>query len=152
MLNALKRTDFKETVLLEDWHGAGGSPAILQASRLHHDAAYRPAEVADCRPNRVTLDTEGPAGWLVLTDVWFPGWKCTVNGRPAEVRRADFLFRAVAVPEGPCEVVFTFEPESYLRGRELSLGAAALVAVLFLGVGVRRFIPASGRREPADGR
>ena len=100
----------------------------------------------DYRPNRIVLREDGPAGWLVLADVWFPGWMCTVNGRPAEVRRGDFLFRAVAVPDGPCEVVFTFEPESYRRGRELSLGAALLLAVLGLGVGLWKWRPHAGGR------
>ena len=129
VLDALKRTDFRQTVLLEGWRDelAAAAPG----------AAYRAADVIGYRPNRVVLREDGPAGWLVLADVWFPGWKCTVNGQPAEVRRGDFLFRAVAVPSGPCEIVFTFEPESYRRGCELSLGAAALVAVLFLGAVVK---------------
>ena len=132
--DAMKQTDFHQTVLLEDWRDEF---AVTPA-----DGAYRAANVWDYRPNRVEVREEGPAGWLVLTDVWFPGWKCTVNGRPTEIHRADFLFRAVAVPSGPCEIVFTFEPESYRRGRELSLGAAALVAILLIGAAAFSF---SGR-------
>ncbi len=95
----------------------------------------------------MVLHEEGPAGWLVLTDVWFPGWKCTMNGRPTEIHRADFLFRAVAVPSGPCEIVFSFEPESYQRGRELSLGAAALVLMLAAGVGVWKLTAPKAKRN-----
>ncbi len=130
VLDALERTNFRQTVLLEGWRDEfGDRPA---------EGTYRAAEVIDYRPNRIVLREHGSVGWLVLADVWFPGWKCTVNGRPADVHRADFLFRAVAVTSGPCEIVFTFEPESYRRGRELSLGAAALLLVLAAGVGVRR--------------
>ena len=130
VLDALKHTDFRQTVLLEGWRDEfADRPA---------EGTYRAADVLDYRPNRIVLREDGPAGWLVLADVWFPGWTCTVNGRPADVHRADFLFRAVAVPSGPCEIVFTFEPESYRRGRELSLGAAALLMVLAVGAGVRR--------------
>jgi hypothetical protein len=139
LLEALKQTNFKQTVLLEDWRNAfAARPA---------EGAYRPALVAEYKPNRVVLREEGPAGWLVLTDVWFPGWKCTVNGQPTEIHRADFLFRAVAVPSGPCEIVFTFEPESYRRGRELSLGAAALLLVLAAGVGVWKLATAETKAE-----
>ncbi len=138
LLDALKGTDFHQTVLLENWRD--------EFAAVAPGATYRAADMIDYQPNRVVLHENGSAGWLVLTDVWFPGWKCTVNGRPAEIHRGDFLFRAVAVPNGPCDVVFTFEPESYLRGRELSLGAAALVVVLFLGAGVKWFTAASGRR------
>ena len=130
VLDALKRTDFRQTVLLEGWRD--------EFADRPPEGTYRAADVLDYRPNRIVLREDGPAGWLVLADVWFPGWTCTVNGRPADVHRADFLFRAVAVPSGSCEIVFTFEPESYRRGRELSLGAAALLVVLAAGVGVRR--------------
>ena len=127
-LDALKQTDFRQTVLLEGGREEFPAPPA--------QGTYRAADVIDYRPNRVVLREDGPAGWLVLTDVWFPGWKCTVNGRPAEVRRGDFAFRAVNVPEGPCEVVFTFEPESYRLGREISLGTALLLAALAAGAGV----------------
>jgi hypothetical protein len=122
VLDAMKRTDFQQIVLLEDWRDDFAATPT--------DGAYRAANVREYQPNRVEVRTEGPAGWLVLTDVWFPGWKCTVNGRPAEIHRADFLFRAVAVPSGPCEIVFRFEPESYRVGRELSCGTALLLLTL----------------------
>ncbi len=124
-LDALKRTDFKQKVLLE------GSPDEFADRPV--EGTFRPAVVADYTPNRVVLQEDGPAGWLVLTDVWFPGWKCAVNGRPTEIHRADFLFRGVAVPSGPCEIVFTFEPESHQRGRELSCGTVLMLLALAAG-------------------
>jgi len=74
------------------------------------------------------------AGYLVLADVWFPGWGATVDGRPATVYRANYLFRAVEVPAGRSEAVFTFDPASYRWGRLISLATlVALVAASVLG-------------------
>jgi uncharacterized membrane protein YfhO len=93
--------------------------------------AFRAAQIVEYRPNRVTLDLGGgPGGWLVLADVWYPGWVASVDGQPADVRRADFLFRAVAIPDGCRRVVFSFEPASYLRGRLISLVSLALVGII----------------------
>jgi hypothetical protein len=125
VLDAMKRTDFQQTVLLEDWRD--------HFAQAPAEGAYRAANVWEYQPNRVEIREQGPAGWLVLTDVWFPGWECMVNGRPTEIHRADFLFRAVAVPSGSCEIVFTFDPDSYRRGRELSCGAALLLLTLAVG-------------------
>jgi hypothetical protein len=31
------------------------------------------ARITDYRPNRVAIELDGTGGWLVLSDVWFPG-------------------------------------------------------------------------------
>jgi len=79
------------------------------------------------------VHVEGDApGFLVLTDVWYPGWVCTIGGKPVPVYRANHAFRAIEVPAGAHEVVFRFEPASYRLGRRITLGALAAVAVLLL--------------------
>jgi hypothetical protein len=80
------------------------------------------------------------AGWLVLSDVWYPGWKARVNGQPAPVWRANFLFRAVQVPEGTDEVLFVYQPISFSLGAALSSVAWAAMGAAVLG---RRARPSS---------
>jgi uncharacterized membrane protein YfhO len=80
-----------------------------------------------------------------LTDVWYPGWVCEVDGEPAQVYRADYAFRAVGVTAGTHTVVFRFEPASYRRGRLVSLCALGAVAVCVLVLAVLGWL----RRGPA---
>jgi hypothetical protein len=124
-LPALKATDFKREVLLEEY-------AADQAADSS-ESPYWTTTIREYQPNRVIIDAvETAAGWLVLTDVWYPGWTCTVDGEPVEVYRANYLFRAIHVDAGRHEVVFRFEPQSYRSGRIISLGTLGLVAVLGL--------------------
>jgi len=59
------------------------------------------ANILSYEPERVVVETSGAsAGWLVLTDAWYPGWRATVDGAPVEIARADVLFRAVPLPAG----------------------------------------------------
>jgi hypothetical protein len=59
----------------------------------------------------VILEVDSPdGGWAVLNDVWQPWWYVDLDGKPAELLRANVLFRAVAVPAGHHEVRFTFRP------------------------------------------
>ncbi len=92
--------DLKTTVLLEEAPPARTTPARPGQARI---ASYRNTEIE--------LEADSPdGGWVVLNDVWQPWWFAEVDGRPAEILRANVLFRAVAVPPGRHKVTFTFRP------------------------------------------
>ena len=121
-------------VLLEDWkNDALRRPPFIKA---------RSATIKEYQPNRVVVDVEpGEPGYLVLADIWYPGWQCTVDGEPAELYYANYLFRATRVGEGEQQVVFTFAPESYQRGRVVSLLALVVFSLIVSAGLVRRILP-----------
>jgi hypothetical protein len=59
----------------------------------------------------VTVETDAASNaLLVLNDVWHPWWRAHIDGAPAEILKANVLFRAVEVPAGRHTVRFTFHP------------------------------------------
>lgn len=95
-------------------------------------------------PEKVVLDVTAPAaGYLVLTDAWYPGWQARVDGRPVPVERADVLFRAVHLEPGDHAVEFVYQPASFRQGL-LAAGAALLASLALFVAGLRR----TGHAQP----
>jgi uncharacterized membrane protein YfhO len=65
---------------------------------------------------------------LMLTDTNYPGWRAFVNGQPAPIVSANYLFRGVIVPKGTSRVEFVYQPGSFRLG-----GAISMVALIALG-------------------
>jgi uncharacterized membrane protein YfhO len=62
-------------------------------------------------PDLVTVEAKLPrAGFLVLSDTYFPGWTAAVDGRETPIYRANYTFRAVALPAGAHTVTFSYRP------------------------------------------
>jgi hypothetical protein len=82
------------------------------------------AAVVESLPERVVVDVSANRqGWLVLTDNFYPGWVAERGGVQLPIRRANYLFRAVKVPEGDSRVIFRYRPFSLLAGAASSLAA-----------------------------
>lgn len=105
-------------------------------------------------PNRIAIRAHFyRPGFLLLNDVFYPAWHASLDGRPARVYRANYLFRAVAVPPGRHDVAFIYRDRELERGM-LITGAAALAAIaawmldrrLLRGAG--RFNGPARRRAP----
>lgn len=75
------------------------------------------AQISTYTPNKISIKTiaDGPS-FLVLTDVFYPGWKVYINGKSEKLYRTDFAFRGVFIPKGKSTIVFSYEPDSFRYG------------------------------------
>jgi hypothetical protein len=71
----------------------------------------------------------GEEGFLVVSDVWYPGWKALVDGKAVPVWRGNYLFRVVPVSAGAHTVEMIYRPASFMAGLALTL-----LAILGLGL------------------
>jgi hypothetical protein len=94
----------------------------------------RPARIVSYDSQRVEVHVSaGLPGLLVLTDSYFPGWRATVNGRPAPVLPADVAFRGVLLGSGDSQVVFSYHSPGGNLGWAIPLLAlASFGAVAFV--------------------
>ncbi len=89
-------------------------------------------EFVEDRGERVVLRVHAPkAGFLHLADQYFPGWTVHVNGEPAEILRANYVFRIVEVPAGESTVVFEYGLTPIYIGAAISLLTLAALSWLW---------------------
>jgi len=68
--------------------------------------------------------------YLQINDTWAPGWIATLDGKPVEVFRSDYAFRALPVPEGEHLVEMFYRPP--LEVAALIVEAGALLILVFV--------------------
>src|SRR5205823_13076129 len=97
------------------------------------------ARLVEYRTSRLVVEVAPTTpAYLLLSEVWYPGWRATVDGRPSPVVRADFLFRAVAVQPGDRRVELSFEPTYWRAALALSaLGWVAIAGLLAVAARAR---------------
>jgi hypothetical protein len=74
------------------------------------------------KANRLELDVQAHSrGLLVLNEIFYPGWRATVNGNRAKIYRVNGILRGVVVPKGRSRIVLQYTPVSVFAGAALSL-------------------------------
>ena len=95
------------------------------------------ARIVSRTPDTLEVDAQLEVpGALVVTEAFDEGWRADVDGRAAEVVRANGLFRGVRLGSGRHRVRFRYRPTAALAGAAIS--GLGLVAAIALGVAQRR--------------
>lgn len=83
-------------------------------------------------PNRLVYKARSAKGGVaVFSEVFFPwGWTATVDGKETPIGRVDYVLRALRLPAGEHEVVFTFDPQSLRTTNTISVVAVVLIYIL----------------------
>lgn len=60
---------------------------------------------------------------VVFSEIYYPGWTCTIDGTETEIARADYVLRAVRIPAGKHTVVMSFDPQTVHITEAVAYGA-----------------------------
>ncbi|HTB22389.1 MAG TPA: hypothetical protein VK914_06760 [bacterium] len=83
--------------------------------------------------------TTDEASALVLSDTWYPSWRCSVDGRDAPVLKADGDFQAVILGPGRHRLDFSFDDGLFYDALAACLaGLAALIGLALMGSGNKK--------------
>jgi hypothetical protein len=69
-------------------------------------------------------------GFLVMSEINYPGWQAYVDGEKRKIFTGNYLFRAIPLEKGHHEICFIFSPPNFKIGAFIS--AVSLVGVVVL--------------------
>jgi SAM-dependent methyltransferase len=98
--------------------------------------------------NRQVLEVEASApAILVVSDNFYPAWRARIDGRTADLRRANHAFRALPVPAGRHRVEFVYRSGLFAGSLAVSLSFGVLLVGALAWSGVARTCasPAGGK-------
>ncbi len=91
-----------------------------------------PAKVYDNKINSFKVDVQmQKAGFLLLSENYYPAWEAYVDGKETKIYRANYLFRAVYLDKGRHEVKFVYDSAPYKIGKAFTLFSSLLVLCIF---------------------
>lgn len=123
--------------------------AVIDGSRFEVETADFDAsgsiEMVSYAPNRLVYRANTTSeAMAVFSEIYYPeGWVARIDGQEAPILRANYVLRALQVPAGQHEIVFTFEPAIYAVGNPIMLGSSfllLLVVVLVFGYQIRKML------------
>ena len=79
-------------------------------------------------------------GVMVMSEIYYPGWTCTVDGKKTDIARVDYVLRAIKLDAGEHEVVMTFDPQSVHTTETIANIAFWLIKLLLMGIVAREVI------------
>ncbi|WP_290090817.1 YfhO family protein, partial [uncultured Duncaniella sp.] len=100
-------------------------------------------------PDRLTYRAKSANGGVaVFSEVYFPwGWEVTIDGKPAEIGRVNYVLRALRVPAGEHEIVMTFDPKSL---RATTALATVSIILIYIAAAAAFFFAVRPRKRKED--
>jgi hypothetical protein len=86
-------------------------------------------------PNRIDYTvTSSGKGLAVFSEIYYPeGWTATIDGKPADILRVNYLLRGLEVPDGKHKVVFAFNLPKFHKYNTISMVTSLLLLLLLIG-------------------
>ena len=104
------------------------NPPRLESGGLATVSNDDTAIISEYLNNSLEIKTNATSEKMViLSDTWYPGWRATVDGQPAQIYKTNCIMRGVIVPPGEHVVRMFYDPTSFKIGLAITLLGLILV-------------------------
>ena len=142
--SALGKVDLSSTIVVGDdfkQYVTGFKPAAEGSS----------IRLTSYAPDVLTYQSQSTAdGTVVFSEIYYPyGWKAYIDGKPAEIFRANYLLRAMNIPAGQHEIRMEFRPDSVRKGNTIASIFIVMMYAIVLGLIAGTLIKRGRQRKSA---
>ena len=142
--SALGKVDLSSTIVVGDdfkQYVSGFKPAAEGSS----------INLTSYAPDVLTYQSQSTAdGTVVFSEIYYPyGWKAYIDGKPAEIFRANYLLRAMNIPAGQHEIRMEFRPDSVRKGNAIASIFIVMMYAIVLGLIAGTLIKRGRQRKSA---
>ena len=142
--SALGKVDLSSTIVVGDdfkQYVSGFKPAAEGSS----------INLTSYAPDVLTYQSQSTAdGTVVFSEIYYPyGWKAYIDGKPAEIFRANYLLRAMNIPAGQHEIRMEFRPDSVRKGNTIASIFIVMMYAIVLGLIAGTLIKRGRQRKSA---
>lgn len=82
------------------------------------------------KPNHLVYETSSSKdGIVVFSEIYYPGWLATIDGKPVEIARTNYILRAMNVPAGKHTIEMSFDPKSIHVTESIAYGGLVLLLI-----------------------
>ncbi|MGP1476410.1 MAG: YfhO family protein [Phocaeicola sp.] len=86
-------------------------------------------------PNNLKYEVDSKEGGVVVfSEIYYPGWSATIDGKETPFGRADYILRAMNVPAGKHTIIFDFHPKSLVVTERVAYVAMAFLILALIGI------------------
>jgi hypothetical protein len=91
-------------------------------------------EVKEYLPNRIIYHSElNSDGFAIFSEIYYSnGWNASIDGEEVEIKRANYILRALEIPAGSHEITFEFKPKAYSIGNTITLISCIILLLVVI--------------------
>ena len=104
---------------------------MLQEATASYKDSLSSIRLTSYEPNRLVYETDNAKdGIAVFSEIYYPdGWIATIDGKKADIARADYILRSMYVPAGKHTIEMRFDPKSLHVTEGIAYAALALMVI-----------------------
>lgn len=120
----------ERTLIIESEKIPAPLTVAIQTDNSHIDTIH--FTLITDTPTRYQLEIDAPkAGWLLLADSHYPGWKAYIDGKETALYAGQVLGKSVQLPAGQYLLTFKYQPQSFRLGLVISMTFLTILPLVF---------------------